>query len=200
TPGQRYPAIINGRIDQPHAEDRYRLLVKPGMRLRFDVLANRLGSPLDGVLSLRTEAGAELATNDDRADTVDPGFDFTVPDKVTALVIALKDLLGRAGPEFVYRLQVLPMDDPAFQMTISEDRVVLPKGGGAIVRVHADRAGYSGPIKIVVDGLPAHTVVKGREIPPGASDALLELRAPINLRRAEVLTHVMGSATINGKT
>src|SRR5207302_8157087 len=60
--------------------------------------------------------------------------------------------------------------------------------------------GYSGPIKIVVDGLPAHTVVKGREIPPGASDALLELRAPINLRRAEVLTHVMGSATINGKT
>src|SRR5262249_14824428 len=43
------PAAINGRIGKPQEVDRYRLLVQAGQRLRFDVVANRVGSPLDGV-------------------------------------------------------------------------------------------------------------------------------------------------------
>src|SRR5207244_12554653 len=85
------PAVINGRIGKPQEEDRYRLLVKPGMRLRFDVLANRAGSPLDAVLSVRTEAGAEVASGDDRPDTLDPVVEYTVPAGVTALVVAVRD-------------------------------------------------------------------------------------------------------------
>src|SRR5262249_59290066 len=44
----RVPAAVNGRISKPNEVDRYRLLVQPGMSLRFDVIANRAGSPRDG--------------------------------------------------------------------------------------------------------------------------------------------------------
>src|SRR5262249_42146325 len=46
------PAVVNGRLGRPHQEDRFRLIVKPGMKLRFDVWANRAGSPLDAILNL----------------------------------------------------------------------------------------------------------------------------------------------------
>src|SRR5207237_9538090 len=86
------PAGINGRLDKPHSEDRYRVTVTPGMRLRIEVTASRIGSPLDGVLFVRDEKGNQLATSDDQAETVDPGLDFTVPGGVTAVVLGLKDV------------------------------------------------------------------------------------------------------------
>src|SRR5262249_30679710 len=73
------PAAVNGRLRTPGEEDRYRVPVQPGMKLRFDVLAERAGSPLDGVLTLRNEAGVQLARSDDQAGTLDPGLEFTVP-------------------------------------------------------------------------------------------------------------------------
>src|SRR5205807_4481430 len=57
------PAAVNGRIAKPGEEDRYRLLVTPGARLRVEVFANRSRSPLDGVLVVRNEAGAQLAAS-----------------------------------------------------------------------------------------------------------------------------------------
>jgi hypothetical protein len=40
------PAVINGRLGAAGEEDRYKLVVQPGAKLRFDVMANRAGSPL----------------------------------------------------------------------------------------------------------------------------------------------------------
>src|SRR5262249_53876734 len=123
------PAVINGRIGTPGEEDRYRLLVKPGMQLHFEVFANRLGSPLDGVLSLREESGAELANNDDRPDTVDPSFDFQVTAEMKTALLSLRDVAGRGGPNFVYRIVIEPSERPDFRLTLLQDRVHIPQAG-----------------------------------------------------------------------
>ena len=64
-------SAINGRLLESKEEERYRLPVQPGMKLRFDFLAERAGSPVDGVLILRNEA-AQLARSDDQPGSLDP--------------------------------------------------------------------------------------------------------------------------------
>ncbi len=188
------PAIIEGRLSQPGGEDRYRLPVKPGMGLQFDVRANRSGSPLDGVLTIRNEDGAMLAESDDRADTVDPGLDFTVPQGVQALVIGLRDLQGRGGARFVYRISVVPIDHPDFSLAVFADRYHVPRGGTATLRVRASRVHYNGAIKLAVTDLPQGVVVSGDVIPAGASDTLLSLTAPGDLGPSQVLGRVTGES------
>jgi hypothetical protein len=188
------PAIINGRITKPGVEDRYRLLVKPGMKLRVDVLANRAGSPLDAVLFLRKENGTQLAMSDDQPSTVDPGLEFTVPDNVTSLVAALTDLEGHGGKEYIYRLAITPLERPDFSLTLSEDRLLIPQSGTAITPVRASRAHYQGPIKLMIPALPDGVSVSGDEIPAGATETLLSLSAPADASPTQTLTRIIGSA------
>ena len=135
------PVAINGRIDKPGQHDRFRLAVTPGQKLRFDVLARRAGSALDGVLSIQNEQGAELAANDDRPDTTDPGLDFTVPEAVNAVVVSLRDLEGRGGADFVYRIAVTPIGQPDFSLSLADDRLLVPNDGAALARVRIDAGG-----------------------------------------------------------
>src|SRR5262249_42862801 len=144
----KVPGIINGRISHPGEEDKYRLAVQPGARLRFDVNANRIGSPLDAVLTLQNESGALLAQADDRTDSVDPLLDFTVPQGTKTLIAAIKDVAQRGGPEYLYRLAVLPADLPDFDLSVSEDRLLVQPGSCGVIRVDAERRGYNGPIRL----------------------------------------------------
>ncbi len=169
------PAGVSGRLDKPQSEDRYRVTVSPGMRLRLEVLAARIGSPLDGVLTVRDEHGNQLAMNDDQPDTVDPGLDFTVPPGVPAIIVGLKDVAGRGGEGFVYHLAITKLDAPRFTLTVDDDRVQIPVGGAALVRVRANRTNYNGPIKLTFPGLPSSVHALGDEIPAGADQTFVEL-------------------------
>ena len=187
------PVAINGRILHAGAQDRYRLAVTPGQPLRFDVLARRAGSRLDGVLSIQNERGAELAGNDDRAGTSDPGLDFKVPDKTTAVIVAIRDLQGRGGPEFIYRISVTPGGGPDFSLTLDDERYLVPKDGVTLVPVRVKRAGYDGKIKLSFPNLPTSVSITGDEVPAGATEALVTLSAP-GLSPAQSLTTVLGTS------
>lgn len=171
------PVAINGRLAAARETDRCVLTVTPGQTLRFDLLAARAGSPLDGVLVLQNEAGAQLATSDDRETTTDPALDFKVPDGVNKIVAVVSDLLGRGGNDYVYRLTVDTAGRPDFTLALFENRHHVPRGGAELVRVRANRSGYNGPIKLSVAGLPAGVALVGDEIPAGANEALLSLAA-----------------------
>jgi hypothetical protein len=187
------PVAINGRIANAGAQDRYRLAVTPGQQLRFDVLARRAGSPLDGVLSIQNEQGAELAGNDDRPGTSDPGLDFKVPDKTTAVVVAIRDLQGRGGPDFIYRISITPSGGPDFALSLDDERYLVPKDGAAVVLVRAKRSGYDGKIKLSFPNLPTSVSITGDEIPAGAAEALVTLSAP-GLSPEQSLTAVLGTS------
>lgn len=192
------PAGINGRLRAPKEEDRYKLAVQPGSKLRFDVLAERAGSPLDGVLILRNEAGTQLMRADDQPGTLDPGLEYTVPEGVTALVASVSDLHGRGGANFVYRLAVTPAGQPDFSLALLDDRPHLPRNGAGLVRVRATRSGYVGPIKLTLTGLPEGTIVSGDEIPAGATETLLSFTAPEGAKLAQGVVQIIGASTDPG--
>ena len=54
----------------------------PTTKVRFEVFAERLGSPLDAALVVRNEPGADLARVEDGPGTLDPVLEYAVPDKV----------------------------------------------------------------------------------------------------------------------
>lgn len=204
------PVGINGRLDRPHSEDRYLVKVSPGMKLRIEVMASRIGSPLDGVLFVRDEKGKQLATSDDQADTVDPGLDFTVPDGMSAIVLELKDVAGRGGADFVYHIGVSRRDRPDFSLSISEDRHLIPAGGIGLLRVSVNRRGYDGPIKLAFNGLPTAIKPMADEIPAGRKLALIPLAARGSAPDAAVISitgrgkdgdrEIVRAATVPGGT
>jgi hypothetical protein len=188
------PVGINGRL-KAKEEDRYKIKVEPGAKLRFDVLAERAGSPIDGVLILRNEAGAQLVRSDDQPGTLDPGMEYIVPAGVTALVAAVSDLHGRGGPDYVYRLSVTPVGQPDFSLAILDDRPHVPQTGAALVRIRATRVGYTGPIKLALQGVPEGVTVTGDEIPAGATDTLLSFTVPEGGKLTQGVLQIVGEST-----
>jgi hypothetical protein len=181
------PVAVNGRLTKARQEDVFDLKVHAGDKLRFAVLANRAGSALDGVLTIRDAKGAVLATSDDSPDAVDPMLDFAVPAGIDRLKLGLRDLSGRSGPTYVYRLAVTRADAPDFQLQIVDDRLNLASDSIGVIRVHAERRGYTGPIRLSVPGLPAALKLRNDVIPPGATDALVTLEST----RGEPLQRVL---------
>ncbi|MGH7170024.1 MAG: hypothetical protein ACRELG_07100 [Gemmataceae bacterium] len=171
------PVALNGRISKEGESDRFRLKVAPGAKLRFEVFADRLGSPMDAVLKLQRDNGTLLAQGDDSPGSPDPILDFTVPADVKSLVAVLEDIHGRGQPNFIYRMVVQSnapdSGDKEYRLYLPGAEVNVPLGGSNIIEVEIERRGYKGPIRLGVDGLPASVQVQGLDVPAGASGALL---------------------------
>jgi hypothetical protein len=171
---------VSGKLATTHEEDRYTVAVKPNTKVRFEVFAERIGSLVDAALFVRNEAGGVLAQNEDSPGTLDPALEFTVPDKVTSVIVGVSDSAGRGGPRAVYRLTVDPMKGEGlgdFRLVTPAQRLTLPAGGKAVVPVFADRRGYAGKIDLTATGLPTGIRLEGATIPPGADGTLVTVSA-----------------------
>lgn len=181
------PAGISGRLTAAK-EDTYRVAVEPNMRLRFEVLAARIGSPLDCELSLRDEHGGQLAGNDDQPGTVDPGLDFTVPANMHTLVVAVKDVSGRGGPDCIYHVAISRLDQPNFTLSLADDQLEIPPGGIGLMRIAVQRTNYSGPIELSLHGLPPGVGVNEAVIEAGSDEALVSLPAAVGPPAAAIVS------------
>src|SRR5262249_10175007 len=99
---------VSGRLLAPLEEDRYLVPVVAGKKLRLEVFAERIGSPLDVALVIRNDKGVQLARAEDSPGTLDPVLDYTVPDKMTSMIVGVVDAQGRGGPRGVYWLTIDP--------------------------------------------------------------------------------------------
>jgi hypothetical protein len=174
------PIGVSGRLLRPRDEERFRLPVVPGSKVRLEVFAERIGSPLAAALIVRNEAGGELARADEGPDSLDPVLEYTVPLKVTSLVVGVADVQGRGGPLGVYRLRVTPVGAGEavrdFRLLTPTQRLALPATGRCVLPVLIERRGYSGSVTVSAEGLPAGTKLDGTTIPPGADGALVTLQ------------------------
>ena len=189
------PVAINGRIAKPGEQDRYRLAVTPGDKLRFDVLARRAGTALDGVLSIQNEQGAELAAQRRSSGHERSGPRFQSARRHHARSLSPCAICKAAAARiscigFRSRQSV----SPTFRCRLADERYQVPKDGAALARVRVERAGYNGPIKLEFANLPASVSITGNEIPAGATEALVTLSAP-GLSPAQSLTTVLGTST-----
>jgi hypothetical protein len=187
------PTAISGVLSAAGEEDKFLIGVTPGQKLRFDIVARQFGSPVDGVLSVRNEQGSQLAAGEDRPGSSDPLVDFTVPDGVNKLQIAFKDLQGRGGSDFVYRIAVLDLGRPDFGLSLATDRIIVPAGGTQVVPIQVARTSYNGPIELTLEGLPPEIQLQGNIVPPGATIGLLTLSAQ-SVSPQAVLTRLVGRA------
>ncbi|WP_435009276.1 PPC domain-containing protein [Tundrisphaera lichenicola] len=190
------PVVFNGRIESKGDEDRYKVVVAPGQKLRIAVDAAELGSALDGVLKILGPDGAVLATADDTptptparvkaaaadkkstpVNSPDPSVNFTVPAGITEITLALVDLRGEGGPGYPYRLTVEPVEPSAFLLESLEDQVNIPKGGTVAVGVIVTRQGYDGLITVSLANPPPGLTVRPGRINPGQAVGALTISA-----------------------
>jgi len=190
---------ISGRIASEGEEDVYQIPVEPGTKLAIRVLADRLGSPLDGVLSVRNAKGGQLARSDDTAGSGDPELNFNVPANTDAIQLALSDLHRRGGEAFVYHIEVAPAGQPQATVSLAADRILVPRDGHELFEVQAKRQGYRGPVKLHFRSLPEGIEARGATIPAGAARALVTFSAHAETR-GHVLSVVTGEAAEGKQT
>ena len=149
-------------------------------KVRFEVFADRLGSPIDTVLVVRNEAGVELARAEDSPGSLDPILEYTVPDKVKAIQVGVVDSQGKGGSRGLYRLTIDTIS-PAVTRSDCElitptRRISLPTAGSTLVPVWFGSRGYTGAIELATTSIPAGLKIEGLTIPPGAEGTLVSLK------------------------
>jgi hypothetical protein len=102
------PCVVLGRADAETA-DYYKVTVKAGQRLSFEVLGRRLGSAFDPQITLYdARTGRELAgghNNDAPGLQTDPRLTYTFKEAGEYLV-EVRDTLYRGGADYWYRLRI----------------------------------------------------------------------------------------------
>jgi hypothetical protein len=166
---------VSGKLLTAYEEHRYRVPVKPLTKVRLEVFAERIGSPLDTALVVRNDKGDQLVRAEDSPGSLDPILEYAVPDKVTSIIVGVVDAQGRGGARGIYRLVVEPQGAvKEFKLTTNVQRVSLPIGGRLVVPVMIERRGFTGKIDLRLD-LPPAVKASGLTIPEHADGALVTL-------------------------
>lgn len=171
------PVMVHGRLSAPNEEDRYLLACSPKMKLRFDVFAERIGSPVDAGLVIRNEKGAEIARAEDRPGSSDPLLEFIVPDNTKSIQVCVIDTQGRGGPKSNYRLAIEDIsaaDSSAIiSLTTTIQRLSLENNRNMVFPVYVTRNGYTGKIDLQFSKTPKGLKIEGDIIPPEAEGSLI---------------------------
>ncbi len=200
------PIIVNGRIDRTGDVDVFRFEGKAGGEIVAEVVARRLGSPLDSVLTLTDAAGKQLALNDDTDDKgagllthqADSRIGFTLPAD-GPYFLTLADTQHQGGPEFGYRLRIGP-PRPDFELRVTPSGINVRAGAGAPLTVYALRHdGFSGEIALSLKNAPRGFSLSGARIPAGQDKIQLTLNAPPVPHDEPFDLTLIGTAIVHGK-
>jgi hypothetical protein len=196
------PVTVNGRLYSPSSAkpdvDCFRFAATKGQVFALEVVAARLGSPLDAVLSVQDVHGKERATNDD-AHGPDPALTFTAPE-TSEYIARISDIAGRSGESFGYRLRLAPAV-PDFSLVFSPDCLAVAPGDRVQFIVTTNRQnGFDGEIALAFDGLPAGVRLLGAPvIVKGQSAVTLLVTADAGAAPSASPLRVTGTATLGGK-
>jgi hypothetical protein len=200
------PALANGRIEHAGDEDVFRFEGKSGDEIVAEVVARRLGSPLDSVLTLSDGTGRVLASNDDYEDKAagllthhaDSFVSLKLPADGTYFV-RVADAQRHGGPEYGYRLRV-SAPQPDFELRVVPASITVRANAAVPLTVYAlRREGFTGEIIIGLRDAPPGFALSGARIPAGADQAQLTLKAPAAARNDPFDLRMVGAATIGGK-
>ena len=153
------PAVITGHFQQPGGENRFRFTARKGDNIRLGVESQSLGFPLDAVLRVVDATGKQLAESDDgEKGRRDPSITFK-PAADGEFVVSIRDLHGRGGFRFVYRL-TMELASPDFALTMEKDSVVAASGKAEVIVAIDRQNGFADDIALRIEGLPAEATVQ----------------------------------------
>ena len=203
------PAALNGRITKPGDADEWRVELKKGAKVAFEVQARKLGSPLWAVLAVADAAGKELARAESADPAADPTLAFQPPADGVYAVRVVERFHNRSGPHFAYRLRVTEPGggSPGFRLTVggdprqptAPDTISVLRGGSAKLKLAVARTGgFTGPIPLTVEGLPEGVTAAPAAVPANAAAVDLTLTAKADARVQTAKLTITGKATHNG--
>lgn len=158
--GRPLPLAFNGVISQPGEEDWFQFEAVKGQALEVSVFARALRSPLDSTVQILDAGGKSLAANDDSGGP-DSTLKFT-PAASTNHFLRVRDAMGRGGPQFTYRVEVLPVR-PRLELSIPEvarndtqsrQWIAVARGNRFATLISARRANFGGELDFVRNDLP----------------------------------------------
>lgn len=200
-------AIINGRIDRPGDVDVFRVDARAGEEWVVEVMARRLGSPVDSVVRVTDGAGKILATCDDYEDKtaglVTHHADAYVRVKAPSdgpLFVHLADMQQQGGPEFAYRLRV-SRPQPDFALRLAPSTVNVASAMAIPVTIWAVRKdGFDGDIFLELRDAPSGIRLSGNWVPAGVDHVTATVSVGASVPAGVYKVRMIGRATFQGKT
>jgi hypothetical protein len=171
------PVALNGILEKDGDEDWFRFKGTKDQALEVNVYGRRIRSPIDSVALVQDEKGGTVAQNDDTGGP-DSSIKFT-PSKDSYYFLKISDHLKKGGPDYVYRVEVVP---PAPSVTVSIPQVArydsqnrqwiaVPRGNRFGTLIRAGRNNFSGDLAFKLEGLP-EGIKMHAETMPGRIDSM----------------------------
>lgn len=164
------PVAVDGYVDNL-SRDYYKFTVVAGQRVSIEVLARRLGSPLDSTIRLLDAKGRELAYNDDAPGLgSDSMISHTFKD-AGEYVLEVRDIRYQGGGNFLYRLRIgdFPCVTVPYPMAVQ-------RGVSASVAFAGSTAQEVPPMPLNIAGDAAlNWLPVGAKVPGGKSSAFAML-------------------------
>jgi hypothetical protein len=154
------PMALNGIIEKPGDVDHFVFAGKKGATYDFRLFARQIRSPLDSVMYLGKK-GAGAAVGNDDAVGPDSYFRFSCPEDAE-YALWVVDHLGKGGPDYVYRIEVSPVE-PRLDLSTNAEQIPLgtgpmavsvPRGNRQAILVLGSRADFGGDLNLSVKDLP----------------------------------------------
>jgi hypothetical protein len=192
------PVGVTARFATPDAEHHYRLMGKKGDRLAIQVLAQRIGSPLDPAVVVLDAKGQEKAQADDSPGSTDPDLIFEFPEDGPYTLVVTDATTKGGQADAIYHLEIAP-DQPGFALRATE-QLNLPIGGKVSIDVHAERRGkFDAPIRVTLEGLPEGVTAPAEiVIPSGQSKVGVELNVAADAAADASLVSIFGESSVSG--
>ena len=158
------PGFACGVISQPFDKDFFHFTMKKGQEWDFRVRARELRSPLDAVLHIFSPKGKYLRGNDDDQGQPDSYLRFKAPDD-GVYKLDVEDRQLRGQPNMTYLLEITK-PKPTAELKLEERQryraqvINIPQGGRTAAMMTVKQNGFSGPLQIEWDNLPAGSEAK----------------------------------------
>lgn len=191
------PVGVTARFATPDAEHHYRLTGKKGDRLAIQVLAQRIGSPLDPAVAVLDAKGQEKAQADDSPGSTDPDLIFEFPEDGPYTLVVTDATTKGGQADAIYHLAIAP-DQPGFALRATE-QLNLPIGGKVSIDVQAERRGkFDAPIRVTLEGLPEGVSAPAEiVIPGGQSKVGVELNVAADAAADASLVSIFGEPSVS---
>ena len=165
------PVALNGILHSPGDVDEFRIHGRSSGLYEVEVFADRLGSPLDSILTVLNSSGQIIARSDDGL-THDSRLTVLFPETAD-YVVRIEDKRGNGTPGHFYRIEVTEKRPELTAFLSRPDRlsqarqtIAVPQGNRVLTFLACQRRGFEGVVQFSASGLP-----QGMHMPMTTLDA-----------------------------
>jgi hypothetical protein len=198
-----FPVLVNGRISRQDDLDIFEVSGPADSPVVAEVIARRLGSPLDSLVRITDSQGKLLGANDDHEDLT-AGLNTHQADSYCVVrfpadgrcFVHISDTARQGGEAYAYRLR-LSAPRPDFDLRMAPSSLAMSSKSNSSLTVYAQRRdGFDGPIALRLANPPVGFASETVTIPPTQNMAKITIRTELVATAEPVTLSVIGKAVL----